>query len=129
MNEDFKVREILEQIRAEGTVPMGVCKAGEEVPCVTPKIAVVSPPVDQTTLSGDINGKGEPDLVVRFISDAQPHRAIPLTGVLCIVSAVYLSLIGQQTGSQIGGSEACDVLGALASSNGIIKGIDLGANE
>jgi 2-methylaconitate cis-trans-isomerase PrpF len=32
----------------------------------------------------------EVDVVVRFISDGQPHRAIPLTGALCTAAAAKL---------------------------------------
>ena len=87
LNENTKVREILETIRAQGAIAMGICKDGSEVPRVIPKIALVSPPVDQKTLSGAVTPKSKLDLVVRFISDAQPHRAIPLTGALCTASA------------------------------------------
>jgi hypothetical protein len=87
LNENTKLRETLDEIRAQGSVLMGISKKGEPVPRVVPKIAFVSPALDQVTLSGAVTPKSELDLVVRFISDAQPHRAIPLTGALCTASA------------------------------------------
>ena len=81
----------LENIRSQAAVMMGLCKSSSEVPRVIPKIAIVSPPVSQITLSGVENSPEELDLVVRFISDAQPHRAIPLTGALCTASAAKIN--------------------------------------
>jgi hypothetical protein len=87
MNENARVRQTLDEIRSRASVLMGVSKAGEPVPRVVPKIALVAPACDQITLSGSVTPKAELDLVVRFISDEQPHRAIPLTGALCTASA------------------------------------------
>jgi len=64
-----------------------MCKPGDVPPRVTPKIAIVSPSVTQVSLSGKKMEAEMLDLVVRFISDTQPHRAIPLTGALCTAVA------------------------------------------
>jgi 2-methylaconitate cis-trans-isomerase PrpF len=85
-----ETRQILETIRTAGAIEMGMIKEGEEPPRVIPKIALVSPRQNQKTLSGKINSADELDLVVRFISDAQPHRAIPLTGALCTATAAKI---------------------------------------
>ncbi|KAK3062110.1 hypothetical protein LTS18_004805, partial [Coniosporium uncinatum] len=77
----------LEKIRHQGAVAMGMCKPGDVPPRVTPKIAIVSPSVTQVSLSGKKMEAEMLDLVVRFISDTQPHRAIPLTGALCTAVA------------------------------------------
>ena len=66
---------------------MGIVKEGEIVPLMIPKIAIVSGRKDQKLLSGKTMPASELDLVVRFISNTQPHRAIPLTGALCTASA------------------------------------------
>lgn len=91
---DFlKEKEILqklEEIRTAGAVAMGLCKEGEKPPRVIPKIGIVSPPVQQTTLSGTTVEIDRLDLVVRFISDAQPHRAIPVTAALCTAAAAKI---------------------------------------
>ncbi|KAF2433979.1 DUF453-domain-containing protein [Tothia fuscella] len=80
----------LEKLRTAGTILMGLCKPGETPPRVIPKIAIVSPPVDQTVLSGEVNPGDSLDVVIRFISDGQPHRAIPLTGALCAATAAKI---------------------------------------
>ncbi|KAF2668698.1 DUF453 domain protein [Microthyrium microscopicum] len=89
--EDHATRATLEKIRTEAAVAMGLIKAGEEPPRVIPKIALVSPTQDQTTLSGKVNSASELDLIIRFISDAQPHRASPLTGTLCTATAAKIA--------------------------------------
>jgi hypothetical protein len=81
----------LEELRSEAAIRMGLCKPGETPPRVIPKIAIVSPPVSQRVLSGQKIPEDSLDLVVRFISDAQPHRAIPLTGALCTATAAKVS--------------------------------------
>jgi 2-methylaconitate cis-trans-isomerase PrpF len=79
--------EMLERIRTAAAVKMGLCKEGETPPRVIPKIGIVSPPVEQTTLSGAKVTADQLDLVARIISDAQPHRAIPVTAALCTAAA------------------------------------------
>jgi 2-methylaconitate cis-trans-isomerase PrpF len=81
----------LEEIRAAAAVMMGLCKEGETPARVIPKIAIVSPPIEQTVLSGEVNSEDSLDLVIRFISDGQPHRATPLTGALCTATAAKIS--------------------------------------
>lgn len=80
----------LEDIRYNGAVAMGICKGGEPAPRTIPKVAIVSPSTNQTLLSGKQLEASQHDLVVRFISDTQPHRAIPLTGALCTAAAAKI---------------------------------------
>ncbi|KIW01100.1 uncharacterized protein PV09_07387 [Verruconis gallopava] len=80
-------RQMLERIRERAAVMMGLCDEGDVPPRVIPKIAIVHPPTQSTTLSGKVVPAHELDLVVRFISDTLPHRAIPLTGALCTATA------------------------------------------
>ncbi|KAF2100072.1 DUF453 domain protein [Rhizodiscina lignyota] len=78
---------LLDDIRHHGAVKMGVAKDIESCPRTIPKVAIVAPRGDQKVLSGKTVPGSELDLVVRFISDTQPHRAIPLTGALCTAAA------------------------------------------
>lgn len=78
---------LLERIRTAGAVAMGLCNVRETPPRVIPKIGIVNPPVESTTLSGARVPADLVDLVVRFISDGQPHRAIPVTAALCTAAA------------------------------------------
>jgi hypothetical protein len=80
----------LDFIRRRAALAMGLCEDVETVPRVIPKIALIGPAQSQKTLSGAINRAEELDLVVRFISDEQAHRAIPLTGALCTAVAATI---------------------------------------
>jgi 2-methylaconitate cis-trans-isomerase PrpF len=95
--------KVLESIREQAAVLMGLCKEGETPPRVIPKVAIVHPPVQQTTISGEIIPAASLDLVVRFISDTLPHRAIPLTGALCTATAAKIkgSVVEQCLGSKL----------------------------
>jgi 2-methylaconitate cis-trans-isomerase PrpF len=95
-------RAALESIREQAAVMMGLCKAGDVPPRVIPKVAIVHPPVQQVTLSGEVIPAEQLDLVVRFISDTLPHRAIPLTGALCTATAAKIdgSVVEQCLGSK-----------------------------
>jgi 2-methylaconitate cis-trans-isomerase PrpF len=55
-----------------------------------PLIAVVAAPCRSTTLDGSVIEAGDADLVVRMLSNGQPHRALPLTGSLCTAVAMQI---------------------------------------
>jgi 2-methylaconitate cis-trans-isomerase PrpF len=46
-------------------------------------IGFVVPPADAPILTGETIAKSEVDLTARFLSNGQPHRALPLTASLC----------------------------------------------
>lgn len=73
---------LLETIRKAAAVAMGIAKSEDEVPRTIPKIGIFSRSAAHPVLSGTTLQASEVDLVVRFISDTQPHRAIPLTAAL-----------------------------------------------
>ena len=77
----------LDHIRRQAAVTMGLCDDITTAPRVVPKIALIGPAENQKTLSGAFNPADELSLCVRFISDEQAHRAIPLTGALCTAVA------------------------------------------
>ena len=52
-----------------------------------PKVALVAAPVAAPLLSGRVLAARESDILVRMISVGQPHRAVPLTGALCLAVA------------------------------------------
>ncbi|KAJ9649252.1 hypothetical protein H2201_004259 [Coniosporium apollinis] len=80
----------LEIIRHKAAAAMGMCESGSEAPRTIPKIAIVSPSTEHKLLSGRTLDASSIDLVIRFISDTQPHRAIPLTGALCTAVAAKI---------------------------------------
>lgn len=79
----------LEAIRCRASVAMGLARTEEEAAAIlgAPKVAVVTGPTEAPTLSGRTLGPGDADVLVRMISIGQPHRAVPLTGALCLAAA------------------------------------------
>ena len=56
-----------------------------------PIVGFVAPPMDAPTLSGDPIAAGQVDLTARFLSNGQPHRALPLTAALCTAVAANIA--------------------------------------
>jgi 2-methylaconitate cis-trans-isomerase PrpF len=56
-----------------------------------PKVAMVTGPRDATTLAGERLDADAADVTVRMISVGHPHRAVPLTGAMCLAVASRLS--------------------------------------
>lgn len=82
----------LADIRLHASVAMGIAPtldAARDVRLV-PLIGFVSAPQDSAMLSGERIAADACDLVVRMISNGQPHRALPLTGSLCTAVAAQL---------------------------------------
>jgi len=79
----------LEAIRRQASVAMGLAKtlaAAAGIPGV-PKVAMIAPAGPSTTLNGQVLASQDVDILVRMISIGQPHRAVPLTGALCLAAA------------------------------------------
>jgi 2-methylaconitate cis-trans-isomerase PrpF len=89
MANDSAIRT-LDRIRRRAALAMGLCDDTTTAPRVIPKIALIGPAENQKTLSGAVNPAHELSLCVRFISDEQAHRAIPLTGALCTAVATTI---------------------------------------
>lgn len=79
----------LERIRCHASVAMGLAPNLEAAGAIlgVPKVAMVAGPADAPTLSGRMLGVADVDILVRMISIGQPHRAVPLTGALCLAAA------------------------------------------
>ncbi len=75
----------LQAIRQCAAVAMGIAKNLDEargIPGV-PMIGFVAPSADAPSLTGESIAKADVDLTARFLSNGQPHRALPLTASLC----------------------------------------------
>jgi len=85
--------ERLRHIRLHGSVAMGIAANLEQAATrpLIPLIAIVSAPAESRTLDEDIIPAEAADLVVRMISNGQPHRALPLTGSLCTAVAMEIA--------------------------------------
>lgn len=82
-----------EEIRVASAVRMGIVKTAEEARTKVrnmPQVGVLSTPVDNPMLSGKILPASDVHITVRSISAGQPHRASPLTGAMCLASAMRI---------------------------------------
>lgn len=77
--------EAIETARNHMGVKMGLSATPEEsrrkLPN-QPKIAMVGPPQDAATLTGETVKAGDGDLTARIVSSGNCHRALPLTGAI-----------------------------------------------
>jgi len=79
----------LEAIRIAASLKMGIAKTAEaaaRIPSI-PKVAMVAPAREARTLAGERLAAEDADVTVRMISIGQPHRAVPLTGAMCLAVA------------------------------------------
>ncbi len=83
----------IEAIRATAAVAMGIAKtpaAASRQSQANPKVVLVAPPADATTLSGARVSADAMDLTVRMLSMGRPHRAVALTAAMCTAVAARL---------------------------------------
>jgi len=86
------VLEKLAAIRLAASVAMGIAATTEEAKAkkLVPFIGFVSNPQNASTLTAEAIAADAVDLTGRMISAGQPHRALPLTGSLCMAVAARL---------------------------------------
>lgn len=87
------VLEKLQVIRRAASVAMGITRddAAARTVHAVPIVGFVAPPMDAPTLAGDPVAADQVDLTARFISNGQPHRALPLTAALCTAVAARIT--------------------------------------
>ena len=83
----------LEAIRRVASVAMGLAGDEQEASRIkgSPAVGFVAPAMDAPTLSGEGVRGGDVDLTARFISNGQPHRALPVTSSLCTAVAARIA--------------------------------------
>lgn len=84
LDADRDVCAVLDHLRRQGGVRMGLAARPEDVPLSNPKIAIVAPPTDATSLDGHPVSAAGHDLAVRMVSMQRTHRAVTVTGALCL---------------------------------------------
>jgi 2-methylaconitate cis-trans-isomerase PrpF len=86
------ILDLLQQVRRAASVAMGIAANEEAAAKINgvPFVSCVAPAQAATTLAGDTIHIGDVDLTARFISNGQPHRALPLTGSLCTAVAARI---------------------------------------
>jgi len=73
---------LMEAIRLAGASAMGLPHVAS-----IPKVAMLAAPADAALLSGETLAAEGHDIAVRMISVGQPHRAVPITGAVCLAVA------------------------------------------
>jgi 2-methylaconitate isomerase len=93
LERDPALLEKLQAVRRMASIATGIAKDDAEARTVAavPIIGFVAPPMDAPTLSGDPIAAAQVDLTVRFLSNGQPHRALPLTASLCTAVAANIA--------------------------------------
>jgi len=86
--------ETLEAIRCAAGVAMGLGANSDDIrrrSPSNPKIGVVAPPRDAVDLGGRALPADSGDLTARMVSMGNTHRALPLTGALCLGVAARIT--------------------------------------
>jgi len=109
LERDATLMEKLESIRRAASIAMGIAPDADTAARMpsSPKVAMVAAPVESRTLSGRVLAPEDADILVRMLSVGQPHRAVPLTGALCL--AVACRVPGSIPNRIVGAGRAGDV--------------------
>jgi len=86
--------EMLEAIRCAAGVAMGLGNDADDIhhrSPSNPKIGLVAEPRDTVDLAGRATSSAAGDLTARMISMGNTHRALPLTGALCLGVAARIT--------------------------------------
>jgi len=87
---DLALMSLLETLRRRAGVCMGLAEHSNQIPLGTPKICLLAPPTESTTLAGDTIPADSADITARFVSMGQVHRVLPLTGAMCLATACLI---------------------------------------
>lgn len=88
LDADTELMARLDAVRRTAAVAMGLSNRPEDALLSTPKIAMVAPPGDYTALDGRSYTADAHDIAVRLVSMGNVHRAVALTGAMCLATAV-----------------------------------------
>jgi 2-methylaconitate cis-trans-isomerase PrpF len=81
------VMAALEVIRREAAVRVGLSETAEATPLSAPRVAIVASPRSFTSLDGRQHKPQDFDLAVRMASLGTIHRAVMVTGAMCLAAA------------------------------------------
>ena len=87
MEADPTLMALLDRIRRLAGVAMGLGGTPDAVGLASPRIALVAGPMAARTLDGRLLDPSNHDITVRMLSMERPHRAVPMTGALCLAVA------------------------------------------
>lgn len=81
---DLPRMALLDALRRQAAVLMGLCRLPEEAPLAIPKVAIVAAPAPYRALDGATIAADTHEIGVRMISMERAHRAVPLTGAMAL---------------------------------------------
>ncbi|MFL2933351.1 MAG: 2-methylaconitate cis-trans isomerase PrpF family protein [Thalassobaculaceae bacterium] len=87
LERNLELMDLVELIRLESGVKMGLAKSITEVPATAPKLGIVSKSSSYRTLAGEVINPSSADVTARIWSMGQVHRVLPLTGAMCLAIA------------------------------------------
>ena len=87
LERNLELMDLIERVRLEAAVTMGLAKSIDNVPPTAPKIGIVAEPQSYRTLAGTIIDPSLTDITARIWSMGQVHRVLPLTGAMCLATA------------------------------------------
>lgn len=87
LESNLELMDLVEQIRLEAGVRMGLANSIDDVPPAAPKLAIIGRPQAYKTLAGEMIKPTSADLTARIWSMGQVHRVLPLTGAMCLATA------------------------------------------
>ena len=92
LESDVSLMEALEEARRAASVLMGITGSARAASALqsVPKIALLSEPVAHELASGRRLSSTAFDICVRMLSMGRPHRAVPITGAVCLAAALRL---------------------------------------
>ena len=91
IEENAEIMQTLEHLRRRAGVLMGLAEDEDGVPLGTPKICLVAEPRGYVTLASENIPATTPHVAARFLSMGQVHRALPLTGAMCLATACLIN--------------------------------------
>ncbi|MTI17521.1 PrpF family protein [Rhodobacteraceae bacterium RKSG542] len=123
LDADTILMDKLERIRKAASVAMGISNTEEDALLSNPKVAIVSQPEDFTALDGSGQHAQDFDVAVRLVSMGNFHRAITLTGAMCVAVAAKVNgtlladIAGNTDQLRIGNPSGILPVSALVSEN------------
>jgi 2-methylaconitate cis-trans-isomerase PrpF len=78
---------LLDRIRRIAGVAMGLAATEDAVSLANPRVALVAGPTVARMLDGSVLDPAGHDVTIRMLSMERPHRAVPMTGAMCLAVA------------------------------------------
>jgi len=85
-----KILALMEDVRVQGALAMGLAREPSEVSPAVPKVAIVSAPAGYRTISGEAVRAEDYDLLARTMALGVMHKAYAVTGGLCVSAAARI---------------------------------------